>query len=73
MTAHPRSTSTAPPAWIAVPAAIALAVAVIPVVALAISAFVENYRATPAALVGLAAILAGNVLVLLDRKQASRI
>ena len=35
MTAHPRSTSTAPPAWIAVPAAIALAVAVIPVVALA--------------------------------------
>ncbi|MFD5868192.1 molybdate ABC transporter permease subunit [Corynebacterium sp. NPDC060344] len=35
MTSHPRSTSTAPPAWIAVPAAIALAVAVIPVVALA--------------------------------------
>lgn len=44
-----------------------------PVVALTISAFAEDYRATPSALVGLAAILAGNVLVLLDRKQPSRI
>ncbi len=42
-----------------------------PVVALAISAFVENYRATPMALVGLAAILAGNVLVLLDRNTGT--
>lgn len=41
-----------------------------PLVALAISAVVEDYRWTPPALVGLALVMAGNVLVF--RKPASR-
>jgi len=42
-----------------------------PLVALAISAVVEDYRWTPPALLGLALVMAGNVLVF--RKPASRV